>query len=87
MATIFFSAKQLAMPALNPACDTDPFPDWPFGVNSDRRVIVRDEWVRVPLDVVKCPTCHFMLEATPMHAGGHPDASRARARSRRDPIH
>ena len=53
------------MPDLNPAATTDPFPDWPFGVNGDRRVIARDEWVRVPLDVAKCPTCHFMLEAMP----------------------
>jgi hypothetical protein len=54
------------MSDLNPACNSDPFPDWPFGVNSDRRLIARDEWVRVPLDVAECPTCHFMLEATPM---------------------
>ena len=52
---------------LNPAVSTDPFPDWPFGVNGDRDVIARGEWVRVPLDVAECPTCHFMLEATPMH--------------------
>lgn len=54
------------MPDLNPAVTTDPFPDWPFGVNGDRDVIARDEWVRVPLDVAECPTCHFMLEAMPM---------------------
>ncbi|WP_103029981.1 hypothetical protein [Salinibacter altiplanensis] len=51
------------MPDLNPACDTDPFPDWPFGAASDRRVIARDEWVRVPLSVEECPYCGFMLSA------------------------
>lgn len=50
---------------LNPACNTDPFPDWPFGINSDRKVICRDEWVRVPLDVAECPYCGFMLKARP----------------------
>jgi hypothetical protein len=52
---------------LNPATNTDPFPDWPFGVGSSdaRGVICRDESIRVPLDVAECPNCHFMLEAKP----------------------
>lgn len=50
---------------LNPACNRDPFPDWPFGVNGDRRIIARDEWVQVPLDVDECPYCGFMLDAQP----------------------
>lgn len=55
------------MPDLNPAANTDPFPDWPFGVDSSaaRGVICRNETVRVPLDVAECPNCHFMLEAVP----------------------